>query len=247
MKRRYRVTPRGKVVFSAAGIVLALVMYMLVQPLFDISDKAAQEESTIGTESARESAEDVSETSSGGLDEDAQSDSNSETSELIEANEPDMTADSEDESEISEEMTDLNESDTDPLDEEKAQMLYNAKTSVYFDPDKYDLKDEYKLVMNVFINIADQYPQEKIRIEGNINGYPKFNDSKFGEELSQIRADQVAQYFMNKGISKERLTVVSNGSSKPLNKSDTPQELMLNRRTDIYFENFFLEEEQSLK
>ncbi len=75
----------------------------------------------------------------------------------------------------------------------------------------------------------------------------KFNDTKFGEELSQIRANKVAQYMMNLGIPENRIIVLSNGSSKPLNKSDDAEELKLNRRTDVYFENYLIEDEDLKK
>ncbi len=57
----------------------------------------------------------------------------------------------------------------------------------------------------------------------------------------------MAQYMMNLGIPENRIIVLSNGSSKPLNKSDDAEELKLNRRTDVYFENYLIEDEDLKK
>ncbi len=239
MGMKYRVTPRGKVVFSAAGIILLILLFMLIQslttePLSEPVDVPSTNEMSTQENEDTSNVTDGEQEGSGDIDETA-----SEATEIEEVR-TDNTADTD--SELTE------EADTEAsVSPESMEALTNAKTTVYFAPDKYDLNDEYKLVLNIFIGVAETYPNEYISIEGNINGYPKFNDSKFGEELSEIRANKVAQYLMNLGIDENRLIVKSNGSSKPLNKTDSKEELMLNRRTDIFFTDYYLEEEINMK
>ncbi len=252
MKRKYRVTPRGKVVFSVTGILFVLIVFMIIQSLAGPKEADVEMPGQTGETTQVEQVRNESANSNDTvLTNENAADSNDTDLDDEENTEADSDA-TQEAAGASEEIEDsgaesLESEQGVPLDSEKAEALYNALTTVYFEPDKYDLSSEYKLALNVFINIANTYPDEKIRIEGNINGYPKFNDSKFGEELSQIRANKVAQYLMNRGIAQDMLTVISNGSSKPLNKSDAPEELMLNRRTDVYFENYFLEDEQTVK
>ena len=227
MKRKYRVTPRGKVVFSAVAIVVLVLLFMFIQSLQadpDIPVENSNAVETVRTNSDQKSVGTKTDDESGAPESsDSTSDEMNTTDKIEEEN-----------------AVEAEETHTSALDREA---LVNAKTTVYFEPDQYVLNDEYKLVLNIFIGIAKEHPDEFIKVEGNINGYPKFNDSKFGEELSQIRADKVAQYLKNMGIAEDKIKIQSNGSSKPLNKSDSAEELMLNRRTDVYFEDYLLEDD----
>jgi len=235
MMSKYRVTPRGKVVFSITGIIALVLLFMFVQSL--LPDQDAPVEPVNNTNNIEE------------MNTDSDQNDMDSTSEDFIKDEPDEESSTEGETTVSneDEMNGQDTSNEDAMQDTSldVETLMNAKSTVYFEPDQYDLNDEYKLILNIFIGIAKDYPEEMIIVEGNINGYPKFNDSKFGEELSQIRADKVAQYLKNMGIAEHVIKVMSNGSSKPLNKSDSAEELMLNRRTDVYFEAYKLEEDSS--
>lgn len=244
MKRKYRVTPKGKVVFSIAGILALVLLFMFIQSLLPDQVEPAEvvDKSTVEAENVNADQKNV-----GSLVDENDESSKSEDSTQEEASSENASSEMDEQTtdveepgeEVTEESTEVEISEVD------VEALVNAKSTIYFEPDKYDLNDEYKLILNIFIGVAKEYPDEVIKVEGNINGYPKFNDSKFGEELSQIRADKVAQYLKNMGIPEEKIIVQSNGSSKPLNKSDSAEELMLNRRTDVYFEAYLLEEPDS--
>lgn len=264
MKRKYRVTPRGKVVFSAVGIIILILSFMLIQslqpdqntPVDDVGNQAQVEDSQSNDDQMDMGSNDNADESVEMEDSEIENEDSESTADDLE----ETTADSEtlngSDLDTSEQVDNCKypgsgdqevEAESEAVGGESAEKLYNAKTAVYFEPDKYDLQDEYKLVLNIFASVAKEFPEEMIKVEGNINGYPKFNDSKFGEELSQIRASKVAQYLMNMGIPEEMILVQSNGSSKPLNKSDSAEELKLNRRTDVYFVEYFIEEETGKK
>lgn len=247
MKRKYRVTPRGRVVFTSAGILVLVLLIMLIQSLrpdqitqVDVPEDPVlnEQQNTANDQISTESNDDADESMDEASDE--PEDKSQQGAEIDTSQKADNCNYQGDGDMATEEVQSS-------VDESAAERLYNAKTTVYFEPDKYDLKDEYRLVLNIFIGVAKDHPNEKIKVEGNINGYPKFNDSKFGEELSQIRASKVAQYLMNMGIPEDMIIVQSNGSSKPLNKSDSSEELLLNRRTDVYFENYLIEDEMNKK
>lgn len=123
----------------------------------------------------------------------------------------------------------------DPLD--KGQDLAEAAIAIYFEPDQYRLQESFIDDLEQFVKVAKEYTSEQIVIEGNQNseGSTADQDKMYGEDLSKIRAERVAQYLIDNGIDKIRITIVDNGSTKPLNKSNSPEEMRLNRRTDIYF------------
>jgi len=234
---KYRVTPKGKVVFSIAGIIILILLFMLIQSLRPDQNTPVDDTGTQAPVEGNQSSNDQM---------DMGSNDDIEESEVVNTSELD-TSEQVDNCKYPDSGEDEDESAALKVDDTSAERLYNAKTSIYFEPDKYDLHDEFKLILNIFIAVAKDYPEEMIKIEGNINGYPKFNDSKFGEELSQVRANKVAQYLMNMGIPENMIIVQSNGSAKPLNKSDSAEELRLNRRTDVYFAGYLIEEEVNKK
>lgn len=262
MKMKYRVTPRGKVVFTIAGIIILISLFGLIQSLIpdqntqDIQNKTQDTEEIETENDQMDMGSNKTETSSDedqadkelgneamGTPDESDVDENDSADDLVSGDNSIDTSLQVDNCNYGEDPSKQGESEMSAYTDTDIERLYNAKSTVYFEPDKYTLQDEYKLVLNVFIGLAKDFPNEKIKVEGNINGYPKFNDSKFGEELSQIRANKVAQYMMNMGIPEDRIVVQSNGSSKPLNKSDAAEELKLNRRTDVYFEEYLIEED----
>lgn len=109
--------------------------------------------------------------------------------------------------------------------------LKNKRMIVYFLPDSPELSENAKTILQGF-----PYFKEKIIIEGNINGYPDFNDTKFGMWLAKERATRVENYLVKKGFSKELITIVNNGSKKPVNKDGTKEQLSKNRRVEVYYD-----------
>lgn len=109
--------------------------------------------------------------------------------------------------------------------------LKNKRMIVYFLPDSPELSENAKTILQGF-----PYFKEKIVIEGNINGYPDFNDTRFGVWLAKERATRVENYLVEKGFSKDLITIVNNGSKKPVNKDSTKEQLSKNRRVEIYYD-----------
>lgn len=56
---------------------------------------------------------------------------------------------------------------------------------------------------------------------------------EYNKTLSEERAQSVADYFVNNGISADRLTVTGMGSSNPIATNDTPEGRALNRRVTV--------------
>ncbi len=85
-------------------------------------------------------------------------------------------------------------------------------------------------LLDELIQIAVDCPDAQIIITGHTDNT--------GEEagnlaLSQLRADAVAAYMIDRGIMPNRLTAIGSGSSQPLVDKDTRQAHQLNRRIDI--------------
>jgi len=84
-----------------------------------------------------------------------------------------------------------------------------------------------------FVDVAKVLDGVYIQIEGNTSQRNEGVTEAEIKQFSKERAESVANYFINKGISKERIMVVGNGDSKLLDPENPAG--AVNRRTEIYF------------
>ena len=91
--------------------------------------------------------------------------------------------------------------------------LLSKNRSVYFDFDKFQVKDEYKAVVESHGKYVGSQSTLKIKIEGNA-------DERGGREynlaLGQKRADAVARALKVYGVKDQQVEAVSFGSEKPV-------------------------------
>lgn len=117
-----------------------------------------------------------------------------------------------------------------------AEVLEKITAVVYFDPDQWQIQAKEIGKISEMTELLTENPGIKLVVEGNINGINGSGDTEFGKDLSQKRAEVVAQVLIGKGIEESRITVKSNGSSEPA--TTDPDKGWMNRRTLIYVEGF---------
>ena len=76
----------------------------------------------------------------------------------------------------------------------------------------------------------NKYPNLKIDIEGHTDAT---GSAKLNNELSQKRADAIKKFFLDKGISQDRLTSNGFGSTKPVGDNKTSKGRAENRRVEL--------------
>lgn len=93
--------------------------------------------------------------------------------------------------------------------------LPSITTTVYFSDTCYLLEDDDRLIIDsCFANIAKEYSQYRVRIEGNTDNTGNINDNL---KLSYKRAKSVADYLVNKhGIDENRILVLGNGPARAI-------------------------------
>lgn len=74
-------------------------------------------------------------------------------------------------------------------------------------------------------------PSATLLIQGHTD---VIGDPDYNMKLSLRRAESVARYFMDRGISKSRITYQGFGMSKPLIDNNLPEGRMMNRRVEIF-------------
>ena len=104
--------------------------------------------------------------------------------------------------------------------------------SVYFDFDKFQVKDEYKSVVESHGKYVGSQGTLKIKIEGNA-------DERGGREynlaLGQKRAEAVARALKIYGVKDQQVEAVSFGSEKPVASGHDEAAWAKNRRADVSY------------
>jgi OOP family OmpA-OmpF porin len=112
--------------------------------------------------------------------------------------------------------------------EEQQKIDYAAKR-IQFEFKSIDISPSSFTVLDEVVDILKKNPTLNIRVEGHSSGPAKESNTV----LSQKRADSVKDYFINKGISSNRIASVGMGSSKHISKDGDTKENPIDRRVEL--------------
>lgn len=101
---------------------------------------------------------------------------------------------------------------------------------VYFDFDKYFLRNDAKETLNRNGQALKDNPGVKIRIEGNCD---ERGTVEYNLALGEKRAKAAMDYLVNLGIDQSRITIISYGKEKPLYPGHSEDAWSKNRRDDF--------------
>ena len=103
-----------------------------------------------------------------------------------------------------------------------------------FDFDRFELKSQYYSDLDEIAAVLKQNPDAKIEIKGHTDNV---GTAAYNQRLSEKRAVTVNNYFMQKGIEKDRL--FPKGFGFKVNKASNEEESgrALNRRVEIVLQN----------
>ena len=102
--------------------------------------------------------------------------------------------------------------------------------NLFFDLNKYELKEKSITELDKVIRFLNENPMIRVEISGHTDnaGTPAYN-----QQLSQKRAQSVADYLVAHGIVARRLVQKGYGADKPLKPNDTEQNRQVNRRIEF--------------
>ena len=103
-----------------------------------------------------------------------------------------------------------------------------------FETDSYKLKNEHYAVLDSLGKFLKKYPILEVSISGHTDNT---GSERHNVDLSTRRADVVADYLENFGISFERITFQGFGSSKPISENSSESGRSKNRRVEILLRN----------
>ena len=107
-----------------------------------------------------------------------------------------------------------------------------AERSIYYDFDRYDIKEEYVPIIEAHANFLLEHPDLTIRVEGNCDDR---GSREYNLALGQRRAESVKRAMTLLGVEADRIETVSFGAERPLAFGQNEEDWAKNRRSDIVY------------
>ena len=107
-----------------------------------------------------------------------------------------------------------------------------AKRSVYYDLDKYDIKAEYRPLLQAHGKYLAEHRNAKMLVQGNCD---ERGSREYNIALGQRRSEGVKRMLVLMGASDSQVEPVSLGEEKPRCTDQTEQCYAQNRRSDMLY------------
>lgn len=101
---------------------------------------------------------------------------------------------------------------------------------VYFDFDKYDIKAEYRDMLQQKAELMKQFPSIRVRIEGNCD---ERGTQEYNLALGERRARAAYEYLVMLGVNPDQMEMISFGKERPAVEGTGPAVWAKNRRDDF--------------
>ncbi len=105
-----------------------------------------------------------------------------------------------------------------------------AQRSIFYDLDQYEVKDEYKPLVEAHARYLRSNPGRKMLIQGNTD---ERGSREYNLSLGQRRSEGVKRMMLLLGAREDQIESVSLGEEKPKAEGQGEQAWSQNRRSDI--------------
>lgn len=102
--------------------------------------------------------------------------------------------------------------------------------NIFFDFDKYELKEKSLTELNKVIRIMNEKPSVHVEIGGHTDSD---GSASYNKQLSLKRAQSVVSYLVEKGIDRSRLSGIGYGADHPIRPNDSDENKQANRRIEF--------------
>jgi len=107
-----------------------------------------------------------------------------------------------------------------------------SKRNVYFDFDQYEVKDEYRALVEAHAKYLVNHPELSVRVEGNADDR---GSREYNLALGQKRAVAVKKLMNLFGVQDKQIETISYGKEKPKATGEDEASWAENRRDDIAY------------
>ena len=108
-----------------------------------------------------------------------------------------------------------------------------SRRSIFYDLDNYDVKDQYKELVEAHGKFLRDNPGRKILIQGNTD---ERGSREYNVGLGQRRSDGVKRMLLLLGAREDQIESVSLGEEKPRSEGHDEHAWSQNRRSDILYQ-----------
>jgi peptidoglycan-associated lipoprotein len=109
-----------------------------------------------------------------------------------------------------------------------------AKRSIYYEYNRYEIKEEYVPVIEAHSKFLTDHSDLKIAVQGNCDDR---GSREYNLALGQRRADSVKRAMVLLGVGDKQVETVSFGAEKPVAFGQDEESWAKNRRADIVYPN----------
>jgi len=109
-------------------------------------------------------------------------------------------------------------------------IILNMPGNITFRTGSADLNAQFFKVLDGVASVARKYDKTIIEIAGHTDNV---GGAEFNKQLSQRRANAVAQYLMSRGVAESRIMTVAGGEDHPIASNATEQGRAANRRVEV--------------
>ncbi len=102
--------------------------------------------------------------------------------------------------------------------------------NIEFQRGKYTLLEESYPELNHLVDLLNEHPNMKIRVEGHTDNQ---GSSRLNKILSEQRVESVRDYLIEKGIKPKRIDGIGYGGTRPIADNRDPELRRKNRRVEI--------------
>ena len=107
-----------------------------------------------------------------------------------------------------------------------------SKRSVYYEYDKFDVREEFKPMLQAHARYLAQHADAKMLVQGNCD---ERGSREYNIALGQKRADGVKKLLLLMGAQDKQIESVSLGEEKPRCSEQTEECYAQNRRSDMLY------------
>ncbi len=108
-----------------------------------------------------------------------------------------------------------------------------SRRSIFYEFDKYDVKDEYRQLVEAHAKYLRENPGTKMLIQGNTD---ERGSREYNIGLGQRRSEGVKRMLLLLGAKEEQIESVSLGEEKPRAEGHDESAWSQNRRSDILYQ-----------
>ena len=108
-----------------------------------------------------------------------------------------------------------------------------SKRSVYYEFDQYDVKSEYRALVEAHARYLREQPRAQVAVQGNAD---ERGSREYNLALGQRRSEGVKKMLTLLGVAERRIEATSFGEEKPRSVGHDEASWAENRRSDVVYE-----------